>query len=54
MTYKQKTKFIKVNFNNLKDIAKAERMKAKLENQGYNLKREFPTGYDKFVMIYGK
>jgi hypothetical protein len=57
MTFKirqSKVKFVKVNFNNLKDIARAERVKTRLENKGYKLTREFPTGFDKFVMIYRK
>lgn len=61
MAYKIKTKqskhdykSFKVNFNNLKSMKKAENIKAKLENGGYNQVSMTPIGYDKFILVYKK
>jgi hypothetical protein len=51
---KNKYRSFSVNFNSLKSIAKAERIKSRLENLGYNRIRMTPTGYDKFIMVYKK
>ena len=45
---------IKVNFNNLKSMADAERKKNRLENQGYRQVSMKPFGYDKFELVYEK
>ena len=47
-------KTIYVDFNNLQSIAKADRLKTQLENQGYIQTSIKPTGYDKFNLVYEK
>lgn len=51
---KNKYRSFSVNFNSLKSIARAERIKFRLENLGYSRIRMTPTGYDKFIMVYKK
>ena len=45
---------INVDFNNLKSIAKADRKKSRLENEGYVQISMKPYGYDKFILVYQK
>jgi cytolysin (calcineurin-like family phosphatase) len=47
--YKETT--IKINERSIDSIKKAERKKAQLENQGYNLVSHF-GGFSESVMIY--
>jgi len=47
-----KTKRFKVDFSDMKSITKAEKMKAMLENKGYNLKSTKQIGFDKWVGTY--
>ena len=52
--HEHKYRNIKVDFNNLKSIKKAEQQKLRLENQGYNQVKMYPIGYDKFILLYKK
>lgn len=45
---------IHVDWNDSKSIKSAERMKSKLENQGYFLEKTNTMGFDKFKLIYVK
>ena len=47
-------KTINVNFDNFFSIAKAQKIKANLENKGYSLKETKQTGFNKFCLIYDK
>jgi len=47
-------KEILINDNDLNSIKKSERLKAQLENKGFNLKKTIQIGLFKFKMIYEK
>lgn len=51
---KRTSKIVSVNFNDVKSILKAERMKIALENKGYNLKSTKRMGLDKYALTYKK
>lgn len=44
----------RVNFNNLKSIMDADRIKNNLERKGYRQVSMKPYGYDKFILVYEK
>ena len=43
---------ININWNDLKSIKDAERVKTRLENKGFNLIKTETTGLDKTSMTY--
>lgn len=45
---------IKVNLNDLKELAKAEKQKERLENNGYRLAYTKRLGTDLFEFVYTK
>ena len=47
-----KTKKIKVDMNNYESLMKAERMRTRLINKGYNLKSTKRLGIDKYLLVY--
>lgn len=46
------TKTIKVNYSDLKNIKKAETLKERLENKGFNLIDTRQIGFDIFLLSY--
>lgn len=49
-----KKKHIIVNWRSIKSIKSSERKKSKLENQGYNLIKTKPMGFDKVRLTYSR
>jgi hypothetical protein len=47
-------KEFKVDFNSIKSISDAQKVKTRLENNGYNLEKVQPVGFDKFLFVYSK
>ena len=45
-------KSITINNNNEKSIKSVERLKARLENKGFNLIETKQIGFDRWVLIY--
>jgi hypothetical protein len=44
----------KVDFNDIKSIKKAEKIKSQLENKGYDLDSAKRTSFDKYLYTYKK
>ena len=42
---------IKVNWDNYKSILKAERLKSKCENIGFNLTETKQIGFNKYILV---
>ena len=47
-------KTIEINYDDVSSLQKAERTKARCENQGWNLLKTVQTGINTFNMIYVK
>lgn len=45
---------VKVNYNDMRSIIKAEKEKRKLENKGYIYFRTFQTAFNVFEIVYLK
>jgi hypothetical protein len=46
--------FVVINYDNIQGIKKAENKMNYLQDQGYNILKTYPAGFNRFVMEFGK
>jgi hypothetical protein len=51
---KKSREFVVINYDNIQGIKKAEKKVNYLQDQGYNILKTYPVGFNRFVMEFGK
>ena len=51
---KKSKEFVVINYDNIQGIKKAEKKVHYLQDQGYNIEKTYPIGFNRFVMEFGK